>query len=134
MKTDLELLKEYLQSEIDCGNHKLFIFDENNNATELKTIDGLNAITDLEQELQKANDTIKELRDNKALELVKISINSQYINTQNENIRLNNIINECADEILKELEENHHLSYGVALAIRQKLINYRELKESGNIG
>ena len=44
--------------------------------------------------------------------------------------RLNNIINECADEILKELQENHHLSYGVALAIRQKLINYRELKES----
>lgn len=44
--------------------------------------------------------------------------------------RLNNIINECAEEILKELQENHHLSYGVALAIRQKLINYRELKES----
>lgn len=51
---------------------------------------------------------------------------------QNEIERLNNIINECADEILKELEENHHLSYGVALAIRQKLINYRELKKSGN--
>lgn len=46
--------------------------------------------------------------------------------------RLNNIINECSDEILKELQENHHLSYGVALAIRQKLINYRELRESGN--
>ena len=46
--------------------------------------------------------------------------------------RLNNIINECADEILKELQENHHLSYGVALAIRQKLINYRKLRESGN--
>ena len=45
-------------------------------------------ITNLQQELEKANDTIKELRDNKALELVKISINSQYINTQNENIRL----------------------------------------------
>lgn len=42
--------------------------------------------------------------------------------------RLNNIINECANEILKELQENHHLSYGVALAIRQKLINYNELK------
>lgn len=46
--------------------------------------------------------------------------------------RLNNIINECAEEILKELQENHHLSYGVALATRQKLINYRELKENGN--
>lgn len=45
-------------------------------------------ITNLQQELQKANDTIKELRDNNALDLLKISINSQYINTQNENIRL----------------------------------------------
>lgn len=45
-----------------------------------------------------------------------------------ENKRLNNIIDECANEILKELQENHHLSYGVALAIRQKLINYNELK------
>lgn len=87
---------------------------------------------ELQKGLEKVNDTIKELRDNNALELVKISINSEYINTQNENIRLNNIINESADEILKELQENHHLSYGVALAIRQKLINYRELRESGN--
>lgn len=45
-----------------------------------------------------------------------------------ENERLNNIINESAEEILKELEENHHLSYGVALAIRQKLLDYKELK------
>ena len=44
--------------------------------------------------------------------------------------RLNNIINECAEDILKELEENHHLSYGVALGIRQKLLNYKELKGS----
>ena len=40
-----------------------------------------------------------------------------------ENARLNNIINESAEEILKELEENNHLSYGVALAIRQKLLD-----------
>ena len=55
----------------------------------------------------------------------------KHLVTANKEIeRLNNIINECSDEILKELEENHHLSYGVALAIRQKLIDYRELKES----
>ena len=48
----------------------------------------------------------------------------------NEIERLNNIINESAEEILKELEENHHLSYGVALAIRQKLLDYKELKGS----
>ena len=44
--------------------------------------------------------------------------------------RLNNIIDESAEEILKELEENHHVSYGVALAIRQKLLDYKELKGS----
>lgn len=43
--------------------------------------------------------------------------------------RLNNIINECSDDILKELKENHHLSYGVALSIRNKLLDYKELKE-----
>lgn len=42
----------------------------------------------------------------------------------------NNIINEVADEILKELNENHHLSYGVALALRQKLIGYKEIGDS----
>ena len=43
--------------------------------------------------------------------------------------RLNNIIDEVANDILKELNENKHLSYGVALSIRQKLLNYQELKE-----
>lgn len=42
----------------------------------------------------------------------------------------NNIINECSDDILKELKENHHLSYGVALSIRNKLLDYKELKDS----
>ena len=59
-------------------------------------------------------------------------LENQNIEQDKEIKRLNNTINECADEILKELKENSHLSYGVALAIRQKLINYRELKESGN--
>lgn len=52
----------------------------------------------------------------------KLEIKDKEIN------RLNNIISECANEILKELQENNHLSYGVALAIRQKLINYNILK------
>lgn len=50
-------------------------------------------------------------------------------NLQEELESKNNIINECAEDILKQLEENHHLSYGVALGIRQKLLDYRELKE-----
>lgn len=64
----------------------------------------LDYIAKLQQELQKANDTIKELRDNKALDLVKISINSQYINTQNENIRLQQE-NEKLKAYIKYLEE-----------------------------
>lgn len=76
MKTDLELLKEYLQSEIDCGNHKLFIFDENNNATELKTIDGLNAITDSEQEIERLNNIINELEKYMIKEQTRIVINN----------------------------------------------------------
>ena len=50
--------------------------------------------------------------------------------------RLNNIINEyekimkeCSDRILKELNENNHLSYGPALSINYRLTNYKELKE-----
>lgn len=39
-------------------------------------------------------------------------------------------IDKCAEEIINELNENHHLSCGVALGIRQRLINYRELKGS----
>ena len=50
-------------------------------------------------------------------------------NTLKEIERLNNIINEVANDILKELNENNHLSYGVALSIRQKILNYQELKE-----
>lgn len=84
MKTDLELLKEYLQCEIDCGNHKLFIFDENNYVTELKTIDGFNAITDLEQDI--AN-------------YVKITIHHRK-----EIERLNNIINETIEYLKYQLE------------------------------
>lgn len=75
----------------------------------------LDCIANLQQELQKANDTIKELRDNKALELLKISINSQYINTQNENIRLNNIINEYENmkkELLDYIYHNEYCRFG----------------------
>lgn len=46
---------------------------------------------------------------------------------QQELQRKDNIINECAGDILKELKENNHLSYGVALSIRQKLISYKEI-------
>jgi hypothetical protein len=52
------------------------------------------------------------------------------ISLQQENEKLNNRINKCAEEILKEINKNNHLSVGIALTIRQKLIDYRELKEN----
>ena len=66
------------------------------------------------------------------LQIPEEDLLTKYMFQEQEIEQLNNIINECADEILKELQENYHLSYGVALAIRQKLINYRELKEKNN--
>ena len=83
--------------------------------------------------------TMKELLNERLSEEDIIKLVSNYDNKfnelekenkeqQKEIERLNNIINESAEEILKELEENHHLSYGVALAIRQKLLDYKELK------
>jgi len=46
--------------------------------------------------------------------------------------RLKNIIKECSEDILKELEDNNHLSYGVALGIIYKLNSYKQLKDSDN--
>lgn len=56
------------------------------------------------------------------------ALHVELIKKDNEIKRLNNIINECATDILRELEENNHLSYSVALAISQKLLGYKELK------
>lgn len=78
----------------------------------------------LEQEIERLTKENKILREN-------AEHNDKVVDKVNwENERLNNIINESAEEILKELEENNHLSFGVALAIRQKLLDYKELKGS----
>lgn len=98
MKTDLELLKEYLQSEIDCGNHKLFIFDENNYATELKTIDGFNVITDLEQEIERLNNIINELEKSIIFRLTEFKRNKDYFIDEKD-------IEQLYEE-LKELKES----------------------------
>ena len=80
-------------------------------------------------------------RKNKEIERLKTELQDtkehlgEYLHEQEEeNKRLNNIIKESAEEILNELEENHHLSYGVALSIRQKLLDYKELKGGINNG
>lgn len=84
----------------------------------------LDYITDLQENYEKEHYLVDKLTR---------QLNDEYKNTEyqcKQKERLNNIINESAEEILKELEENHHLSYGVALAIRQKLLDYKELKGS----
>ena len=75
---------------------------------------------------------MKEINGDKVycLEYDKETLKDMVIEKQEEIERLNNIINESAEEILKELKENSHLSYGVALAIRQKLLDYKEFKGS----
>lgn len=77
-------------------------------------------------------ETLKAFEKNRVEQLEEPARNLFYaiMKIADERDRLNNIINECAEDILKELEENHHLSYGVALGIRQKLLDYKELKGS----
>ena len=62
--SDLELLKRYLQNEIDTGNHKMFAFDKDDNFIEFKTIDVLNEVNNLQQQLQQKENIIKEAREN----------------------------------------------------------------------
>ena len=61
--SDLELLKKYLQNEIDTGGNKIFVFDKDYNAIEFKTIDALNEINDLQSLLQQKENIIKEVRE-----------------------------------------------------------------------
>ena len=61
--SDLELLKRYLQNEIDTGGNKIFVFDKDYNAIEFKTIDALNEINGLQDKLQQKESIIKEVRE-----------------------------------------------------------------------
>ena len=62
--SDLELLKRYLQNEIDTGSNKIFVFDKDYNSIEFKAIDALNEINDLQTKLQqKENKEKKNVND-----------------------------------------------------------------------
>lgn len=101
----------------------------NNEIKEIR-LDHFNSIEELKQNV---NSWIKEedMYWNRyfSLEDLKILLDC-IIDLRQENEKLNNRINKCAEEILKEINENNHLSVGIALTIRQKLIDYRELKEN----
>lgn len=61
MKEDYELLKKYLQNEIDRGNNKTFIFDKDD-VIDFKNCNALSYIENMEQEierLRKENDILK---------------------------------------------------------------------------
>lgn len=60
--SDLELLKRYLQNEIDNGSHKIFVFDKDYNAIEFKVIEALNEINNLQNQLQQKENIIKEIK------------------------------------------------------------------------
>ena len=99
----------------------------NNEIKEIR-LDHFNSIEELRQNV---NSWIKEedMYWNRYFSLEDLKILLDYmIDLRQENEKLNNRINKCAEEILKEINKNNHLSIGVALAIRQKLIDYREIK------
>lgn len=101
----------------------------NNEIKEIR-LDHFNSIEELKQNV---NSWIKEedMYWNRYFSLEDLKILLDYmIDLRQENEKLNNRINKCAEEILKEINKNNHLSVGVALTIRQKLIDYRELKEN----
>lgn len=89
--------------------------------------DELKRYEDIETYYDEVQDYTKLIKE---LQCDRVEALKQIVNKNREIERLNNIIKESAEEILKKLEENHHLSYGVALSIRQKLLDYRELKGS----
>lgn len=101
----------------------------NNEIKEIR-LDHFNSIEELRQNV---NSWIKEedMYWNRYFSLEDLKILLDYmIDLRQENEKLNNRINKCAEEILKEINKNNHLSVGIALTIRQKLIDYRELKEN----
>lgn len=95
----------------------------NNEIEEINIPDNiLTALGDL------ANGALNYYKTPKTIELKHKLLLDYITNLQNKYEKLNNRINQCAEEILKEINENNHLSVGIALTIRQKLIDYREIK------
>ena len=68
--SDLELLKRFLQNEIDTGSHKIFVFDKNYNVIEFKVVNALNEINDLQEEIINQSHKI-----NRAIEILECSKN-----------------------------------------------------------
>lgn len=99
--SDLELLKRYLQNEIDTGGHKIFVFDKDYNAIEFKTIEALNEINNLQKQLQEKENIIKEVR-----EYIKENITYYYDEDLDEGIYQDEISGDKVLEILDKEVNN----------------------------
>ena len=60
MSETLKDLLEYLQNKIDSGEHKIFF---NDLGWEVKTIDCINAINEQQEEIERLENIIKEVRE-----------------------------------------------------------------------
>ena len=60
MSETLKDLLEYLQNKIDSGEHKIFY---NDLGWDIKTIDCINAINEQQEEIERLNNIIKEVRE-----------------------------------------------------------------------
>ena len=73
MNETLKDLLEYLQNKIDSGEHKIFY---NDLGWDIKTIDCINAINEQQEEIERLNNIIKEVRE-------YVENNKQYAELEN---------------------------------------------------
>ena len=73
MSETLKDLLEYLQNKIDSGEHKIFY---NDLGWDIKTIDCINAINEQQEEIERLNNIIKEVRE-------YVENNKQYAELEN---------------------------------------------------
>ncbi len=63
MKKDYELLKKYLQNEIDTGGHKTFVFDKDYNVIEFKNANALSYLENMEEQIDQLTNNWNELEE-----------------------------------------------------------------------
>lgn len=73
MNETLKDLLEYLQNKIDSGEHKIFY---NDLGWDIKTIDCINAINEQQEEIERLNNIINEVRE-------YVENNKQYAELEN---------------------------------------------------
>lgn len=126
---DLRKLRKLIRKRYEYRNYFMPDLDARIELLKAKIIDDKRRRKNVKDYIE----ALREIKKEKGVFEITLS-RKEVLELINEIDRLNNIINESAKDILKELEENHHLSYGVALAIRQKLLDYKEVKGDSSNG